>query len=96
MSGFLVSEVSTYASDNSKLSAPAFLCQNNPVLKRRINPSLVITKYTAQGKPVRGYCPICDNEFSTEAFEDDPSYEHEQKLKEVYDLHFAQHLSEAQ
>ena len=43
---------------------------------------------------MRGYCPLCESEFSTEAFEDDPAYEHERKLNEVYDLHFAEHIVE--
>ena len=32
---------------------------------------------------MRGYCPVCESEFSTEAFEDDLAYEHERKLNEV-------------
>lgn len=63
---------------------------------RKCDGDFVITKRTAQGKPIRGYCPVCETEFSTEAFEDDPSYEHEQKLKEVFNIHFAEHLREGQ
>jgi len=53
---------------------------------------LIITKRSAQGVPIRGACPICDEEFSTEAFEGDLSYEHERKLNEVYELHFQEHV----
>ena len=41
---------------------------------------------------MRGHCPVCESEFSTEAFEDDPTYEHERKLNEVYRMHFSEHI----
>lgn len=57
-------------------------------------PSLVITKRLHDGTPVRGACPICDVEFSTEAFDKDKSYAHENKLEEQYGEHFQYHLSD--
>jgi hypothetical protein len=52
-------------------------------------PTLRITKRTAAGIPIRASCPVCNTEFSTEAFDDDPSYPHERTLNEVFETDFA-------
>jgi hypothetical protein len=58
------------------------------------HPALVITKRLQDGTPVRGACPVCEVEFSTEAFYQDKSYPHESKLEQQYDEHFRDHMSE--
>jgi len=58
------------------------------------HPSLVITKRLKSGTPVRGACPVCEVEFSTEAFDRDRSYPHESKLEQWYAEHFQCHLSD--
>lgn len=55
-------------------------------------PALVITKLLQDGTPVRGACPVCDVEFSTEAFDRDKSYAHQSKLEQQYGEHFQYHL----
>jgi len=40
-------------------------------------PPLMITKRLKDGTPVRGACPLCDVDFSTEAFEVDRTYARE-------------------
>jgi hypothetical protein len=53
-----------------------------------ILPNPIYTKLSARGSAVRAACPICDTEFSTEAFEDDPKYDHEFVMNEAYKVHF--------
>lgn len=57
-------------------------------------PALAITKRLPDGTPVRGTCPLCEVEFSTEAFDRDKSYAHESKLEQQYGEHFQYHLSD--
>jgi hypothetical protein len=56
-------------------------------------PDLIITQRSAQGAPLRGACPICQAEVSTEAFVDTPGYAHERVLNEAYAGHFQVHLA---
>jgi hypothetical protein len=51
-------------------------------------PTLKITKRTAAGIPVRGTCPLCGTDISTEAFEDDANYPHEPTLDKDFEAHF--------
>jgi hypothetical protein len=55
-------------------------------------PPLVITKRMRNGTPIRGLCPLCEVDFSTEAFAGDPSYPHESRLNEWYLEHYEAHL----
>jgi hypothetical protein len=55
-------------------------------------PSLVITKRLKDGTPVRGQCPVCEVEFSTEAFDRDRTYPHEATLDKWYGEHFEEHI----
>ena len=57
-------------------------------------PPLVITKRRKDGTPICAACPICEFEFSTEAFDGDRSYPHESKLEQWYGEHFEDHLSD--
>jgi hypothetical protein len=58
-------------------------------------PTLKITKRTPAGIPIRAACPLCDTEFSTEAFDDDPTYLHERTLNKDFEAHFgAVHIRE--
>jgi hypothetical protein len=58
-------------------------------------PTLKITKSTPQGIPVRGTCPLCGTDFSTEAFDDDSTYPHEPTLKKDFEAHFGRaHIRE--
>jgi hypothetical protein len=57
-------------------------------------PDLVITKQLKDGTPVRGACPLCDVEFSTEAFREDRSYPHENTLNRWYGEHLQYHIVE--
>lgn len=52
-------------------------------------PALVVTIRQPNGTPLRAICPLCEAAFSTEAFDADPNYPHEQKLKEWYLQHFS-------
>lgn len=56
-------------------------------------PSLVITKKLKDGTPVRGQCPLCEVEFSTEAFDKDRRYPHEATLNKWYGEHFEEHIA---
>ncbi len=58
------------------------------------HPTFVITHRLKDGTPVRGACPLCHVEFSTEAFEHDRAYPHEGTLNKWYEEHFASHISE--
>jgi hypothetical protein len=42
-------------------------------------PVMVVAKQLPGGTPVRAACPLCDTEFSTEAFEEDAAYPHREK-----------------
>jgi hypothetical protein len=55
-------------------------------------PPLIITTRLKDGTPVRGACPLCDLEFSTEAFETDRTYPHESTLEKWYGEHFEDHI----
>ena len=72
-------------------STPAV--SSNPIigLGAMDRPSLVITKRLKNGTPVRGACPLCDVEFSTEAFDGDRTYPHERTLDAWYEGHFQEH-----
>src|ERR1051326_7113010 len=65
-----------------------------PVLSSEDYPPLHITHRMRDGTPVRAECPVCEVEFSTEAFEHDKSYPHESTLERWYREHFVFHLSE--
>ena len=58
-------------------------------------PDLEITKTLKDGTPVRGACPVCEVEFSTEAFDRDPIYPHSATLDRWYEEHFASHIEES-
>ena len=58
-------------------------------------PPLVVTKRLIDGTPIRGACPLCEVDFSTEAFADDPTYPHESTLDKWYGEHFECHLEES-
>jgi len=58
-------------------------------------PPLVITKRLNDGTPVRAACPLCDLEFSTEAFDRDRTYPHEGTLDKWYGEHFQSHILDA-
>ncbi len=58
------------------------------------SPALEITKRLKDGTPVRGACPVCEVEFSTEAFDGDPTYPHATTLNKWYEEHFACHTEE--
>ena len=58
-------------------------------------PPLVVTKRLKDGTPVRGACPLCDVEFSTEAFDRDRTYPHANTLDRWYAEHFASHIEES-
>jgi hypothetical protein len=68
----------------------------NPIIHVREvdRPPLAITKRLKNGTPVRGACPVCEVEFSTEAFDSDRLYPHESKLEQWYGEHFQYHLSD--
>src|ERR1041384_1081416 len=51
--------------------------KQTPVLSPGDYPALLITHRLRDGTPVRAECPVCEVEFSTEAFEHDRSYPHE-------------------
>lgn len=57
-------------------------------------PALVITKRLTDGTPIRGACPLCDLEFSTEAFRDDGTYPYEGTLDRWYGEHFEYHIAD--
>ena len=50
--------------------------------------ALVVTSRQPDGTPIRAICPLCDTAFSTEAFDSDPNYPHERKLRQWYSEHF--------
>lgn len=58
-------------------------------------PALEITKRLKDGTPVRGACPVCEEEFSTEAFDSDRTYPHATTLERWYEEHFVSHLEES-
>jgi hypothetical protein len=57
-------------------------------------PAIVITKRLKSGTPVRGACPLCDAEFSTEAFDRDQTYPHKSTLDRWYGEHFEYHIAD--
>ena len=57
-------------------------------------PPLMITQRLKDGTPLRGACPVCDVEFSTEAFKDDRTYPHESTLDRWYGEHFEYHIAD--
>jgi hypothetical protein len=68
---------------------------SNPIigLGAMNHPSLIISKRLKNGTPVRGACPLCDVEFSTEAFDSDRTYPHERTLDAWYEEHFQDHIA---
>jgi len=60
------------------------------MLFRMAEPTITITKRTSKGTPIRGACPLCDSEFSTEAFDNDESYAHERTLNADFAAHMKQ------
>lgn len=69
--------------------------ERTPVFSSEDCPPLLITHRLRDGTPVRAECPVCEVEFSTEAFEHDRSFPHESTLERWYREHFAFHLSES-
>jgi hypothetical protein len=55
-------------------------------------PPMMVTKQLQDGTPVRVACPLCDLEFSTEAFEGDRTYAHKNTLEKWYGEHFESHI----
>jgi hypothetical protein len=90
----LVTEIyETFLKKDSSSSTPAI--SNKSVLRAAAlnRPSLVISKQLKDGTPVRGHCPLCEVEFSTEAFGKDRSYPHEARLDKWYREHFEEHIA---
>jgi hypothetical protein len=65
-----------------------------PGLTTADRPAMVTTKRLKDGTPVRGACPLCGVEFSTEAFDGDKTYPHESTLDRWYAEHSAGHIEE--
>lgn len=59
-------------------------------------PPMVITKQLKDGTPIRGACPVCDLEFSTEAFESDRTYSHRSMLETWYGEHIEGHVADGE
>jgi hypothetical protein len=80
------------------LEHPAEVCETllekDPQAMAVDRPALVITKRLKDGTPVRGACPLCGVEFSTEAFDGDKTYRHESTLDRWYAEHLAGHVEE--
>ncbi len=63
-------------------------------LTKENRPALVITERLKDGTPVRGACPLCEVEFSTEAFKEDRTYSHESTLDRWYGEHLEYHIAD--
>ena len=81
----------TYLTRNSGRTPDAF-SKRIPAFATGNAPALVITKRLKDGTPVRGACPVCEVEFSTEAFDHDRAFPHESTLKKWYGEHFGAHF----